>query len=83
MSENVHEASVITVYDQRKRRTTIWRIKWQGRVYQVTTHGYHYTLEQGSTLCHIFSVVAGSLLFRLKFNTRTLQWSVEETYDNC
>lgn len=82
MQETLHEkASVITVYDHTNGKTFPWRIKWRGRVYTVTQIGYHHTLEHGSTLHHIFSVVAGSLYFRLNLNTLTLIWQVEEVTD--
>jgi len=79
----MHErVSVITVYDHLKGTTIPWRVKWNGRVYQVSQLGLHHTREDGSTLHHIFSVVAGSLLLRLDLNTKTLVWTLEETTDN-
>lgn len=74
--------SVITVYDHTKSKAFPWRLKWRGRVYQISKIGYHHTRESGRTLYHIFSVSAGNLYFRLSLNTATLFWILEETYDD-
>lgn len=72
---HLHEkASFITVYDATKGSTVPWRIRWNGRVYSVTEVGFYHTHAESSTLYHIFSVVAGSLYFRLTFNTVSLLW---------
>lgn len=82
MQEHIQEdISVITVFDHTKRRVLPWRIKWNGRTYTITQIGLHYTLSEGNTLCHFFSVSDGSLCFRLKLNTRTLHWRLEEVSD--
>jgi hypothetical protein len=73
--------SVITVYDQIHNKAYPWRLKWRGRVYTVREVGYHHTRESGTTLCHIFSVTAGALFFRLKLDTSTLFWTAEEVLD--
>ncbi|MDQ5901196.1 MAG: hypothetical protein QG600_774 [Patescibacteria group bacterium] len=82
MQERIHEdVSVITVYDHTKRRVLPWRLKWHGRTYTITQIGLHYTLSEGSTLYHLFSVSDGSMFFRLKLNTQTLHWRLEEVSD--
>ena len=75
----MHERiSVITIYDHTKGTTVPYRIKWQGRVYTITKFGFHHTRKDGAVLCHIFSVLAGSMYFCLNLNTVTLSWSVEK-----
>lgn len=36
---------------------------------------------EGKTLHHIFSVSDGTIFFRLNFNTRAMQWRLEEVSD--
>lgn len=78
----MHErVSVITVYDHLKGTTLPWRVKWKGRVYQVSQLGLHHTRQDGNTLHHIFSVVASGLLLRLDLNSLTLVWHLTDTQD--
>jgi len=46
--------------------------------YQV---GLHHLYREGKVLFHIFSVVADTLFMRLRFDTDTLYWVLEETED--
>lgn len=54
-------------------------VLWKGRNHTVTKIGLHHLYRQGKTLYHIFSVVAGTLFMRLKFDTDSLHWTLEET----
>jgi hypothetical protein len=54
---------------------------WSGRSHNITKVGLHHLYRQGKTLYHIFSVVAGTLFMRLKFDTDTLCWTLEESED--
>jgi hypothetical protein len=54
---------------------------WKGRSHNVTQIGLHHLYRQGKTLYHIFSVVAGTLFMRLRFDTDTLYWILEEIED--
>lgn len=73
--------SVISSYNHRLRTVTPRKILWSGREYLVTKTGLHHTSRQGRTLFHIFSVVAGSVFFRLSLNTDNLFWNLEEISD--
>ena len=54
---------------------------WKGRSHTITQIGLHHLFREGQTLYHIFSVTAGTMFMRLKFNTDTLGWILEETED--
>jgi hypothetical protein len=54
-------------------------VLWKGRNHTVTKVGLHHLYRQGKTLYHIFSVVADTLFMRLKFDTDTLHWTLEES----
>ncbi len=56
-------------------------VVWKGRNHTVTQIGLHHTLREGRTLYHIFSAVSGTLFMRLKFDTDTLLWRLEEISD--
>ncbi len=54
---------------------------WKGRNYTVTKIGLHHYFRQGRTLYHIFSVLAGTIFMRLKLDTDSLLWKLEEISD--
>ena len=82
MREKINEkVSVLTIYNNIKRITLPYIIKWQGNNHKVTKIGYHHKQRQGRTLVHIFSVSNDSLAFRLNFNTDNLSWTLEEVSD--
>ena len=82
MTEQINEkVSVVTVYNREKKTVLPWRLKWQGRVYTISTLGYHHTQRVGRVLHHIFSVATGSMFFRLNLDTETLSWTLEEVSD--
>ncbi|MBI3619559.1 hypothetical protein HY214_00200 [Candidatus Roizmanbacteria bacterium] len=82
MNEAVNEkVSVVTIFNTEKGTVMPWKLRWRGRDYCVTRLGFHHTLRQGKTLLHIFSVTTHSLAFKLKLDTDTLHWTLEEVYD--
>lgn len=83
MSEIINEkVSVLTLYDRNKGQTTPCKIKWQGRVYKIKQLGLHYPVRQGRKLLHYFSVLTDdNTSFKLKHDTETLCWILEEVID--
>lgn len=56
-------------------------LKWQGNLLTVTKIGLHHTIYDGKVLIHVFCIVAGSLFFKLHFDTTALTWAVKEVSD--
>ena len=54
-------------------------VKWQGRIHRIEKLGLHHTYHEGKVLYHIFSVATKTLFMRLKLDTDTLNWVLEET----
>ena len=75
------KVSVVTVYDRVKGTVIPQKVKWQGRVYNITKVGYHHKVKQGKKLLHIFSVSTDSIAFRLSFDAENLHWLLEEVSD--
>jgi hypothetical protein len=73
--------SVILVYNRLHGTVLPKKLKWQGRVYTVSKLGFHHTVRQGRRLLHYFSVTDGNLDFRLRLDTETLHWTLEEVAD--
>jgi hypothetical protein len=73
--------SVEMVYDHRRRTITPRRIFWDGRIFRIARVGLHHTFREGRTLFHIFSVVSSDLSFRLRLDTDSLFWTLEEISD--
>ena len=81
MQEKIQErVSVVAVYD-REAGAMPRVIRWNGRLYQVTKLGYHHKVKQGQALQHIFSVATETLAFRLRHDTESLIWWLEEVSD--
>ena len=82
MQEKIREqVSVVAVYDRDKGTVMPRVIRWNGRLYQVTKLGYHHRVKQGQALQHIFSVATETLAFRLRHDTESLIWWLEEVSD--
>lgn len=73
--------SVQLVYDHRKHTVTPKKLLWDGREHWLTKVGLHHTYREGRTLYHIYSVSSDHLFFRLKLDTDTLFWTLEEIAD--
>ena len=73
--------SVEMVYDHRKHTCLPRKILWDGQVFPIIKLGLHHTFREGRELFHIFSVTAKQLSFRLKLDTTTLFWTLEEISD--
>jgi len=79
MTQLINESvSVDLLTNHIKRRVYPWIVRWQGRMYRITQVGLHYTIREGRTLFHIFSVTDGTTFFKLQFDTETLGWKLLE-----
>lgn len=82
MNEIINEpVSVILIYNAREQTVRPAKMLWRGREYLITKLGYHHKMKQGSSLLHIFSVATETTAFKLRMNTETLHWILEELYD--
>ncbi|MFH0864085.1 MAG: hypothetical protein V1858_03290 [Candidatus Gottesmanbacteria bacterium] len=82
MNEVINEkVSVVSIYDRATGLVKPFKIKWQGRIYKITTLGYHHKTKEGKKLLHIFSVCNETIAFRLKLDTENLHWTLEEVSD--
>jgi hypothetical protein len=57
------------------------KIKWRDRYYSMRQIGLVHPKREGRVLHHIFEGSDGTLMFRLDYNTETLQWTLEATSD--
>jgi len=73
--------SVQFVYDHRKHLVSPRQLLWDGQTFRIGQVGMHHTTREGRTLFHIFSVASQGLFFRLKLNTDSLFWTLEEIAD--
>ncbi|HSV95014.1 MAG TPA: hypothetical protein VLH94_03530 [Spirochaetia bacterium] len=73
--------SVQLIYNHRLRTVSPRQIFWDGKIIRIARVGMHHTIREGRTLFHIFSVTSQDLFFRLKLNTETLFWTLEEIAD--
>ena len=81
MNEVINEKiSVITIFYRQKGLTIPKKIRWQGRNYDIVKLTYHHKINEGRTIFHIFHVTDGNVDFRLKFDSNSLIWVLEEVY---
>lgn len=79
--ENINErVSIITVYNREKGTVMPFKMRWQGREYVMKKLAYHHKIREGRTILHIFHVTDGTSDFKLRLNTETLIWTLEEIY---
>jgi hypothetical protein len=82
MQEIINEkVSIVAVFDYAKKLFMPKKLKWQGKVYDIEKVGYHHRIREGRKLIHIFSVANKSTAFRLRFDTESLYWTLEEISD--
>ena len=82
MIQRVDEkVSIIFIYDHEKGLAKPFKMQWNKRTYSITKIGYHHKIREGKNLFHIYSVSNQNLAFRLKFDTDTLHWILEEISD--
>ncbi len=82
MHETINEkVSVITLYDRNKGIVQPIKVRWQGRVYQVSKVGYHHKTREGRVMIHVYSVVTETIAMRLELNTETMHWNLAEVSD--
>lgn len=82
ISQKISEVvSVSLSFDHSKNKVYPRWVVWNGRLYPVTRIGLHHTFRQGSTLYHVFSVIAKTLFMKLVLNTDNLHWQLEEISD--
>jgi hypothetical protein len=73
--------SVLSFFNHKKRVFEPLIIFWEGKKHKVQKVGYHHKVREGTTLFHIFSILCETLFFRLKLDTESLLWIVEEISD--
>lgn len=56
-------------------------VRWKNRIYKVEKVGLHYTFREGRVLYHIFSIITKTLFMKLRLDTETLKWRLEEVSD--
>lgn len=82
MSEIINEKiSVITSFNRENNSVMPKKMRWQGRDYIMKSVSYHHLVREGKKLLHIFHVTDGASDFRLKLDTESLHWTLEEVYD--
>ena len=82
MNTPINESvSVITLYDAKNKIVIPKKIKWQNREYIISKLAYHHKTRIGRNIIHIFHVTSDDIDFRLRLDTETLYWTLEEIYD--
>ncbi|OQA83126.1 MAG: hypothetical protein BWY29_00497 [Microgenomates group bacterium ADurb.Bin238] len=82
MVQRLNEPVSVTLFFNHQNHSIFPKtIIWHNHSYPITKLGLHHSYRLGSTLYHIFSVVSRSYFFRLKLDTSTLHWTLEELSD--
>lgn len=79
MTQKIHSlVSVESFFDHKNLIFLPKSVTWNNRIYNINKIGLHHTFQQGAILYHVFSVTTATLFLRLIFNTRNLNWHLEE-----
>ncbi|HWA51807.1 MAG TPA: hypothetical protein VG895_01985 [Patescibacteria group bacterium] len=70
--------SVVSYFDKNTLNFLPKTVIWNNRFYKINQIGLHHEYKKGDILYHIFSVTTDNLFLRLKFNTKSLNWFLEE-----
>ncbi len=82
MLEQLREKiSVITKYNEKTNATMPVKIHWRGREYVMKKLAYYHKTRHGRVVQHIFHTTDGNLDFRLRLDSDTLTWILEEITD--
>ncbi len=82
MNELINEQiSVMTKFDREKGTVMPIKIRWQGRDYLITKLAYYHKRREGRNIQHIFHVSNGTMDFKLRLDSETLHWTLEEATD--
>ena len=82
MLEIINEKiSVISKYDRMKGTVIPLKLHWQGKEFFIKKLSYYHRVRQGRNILHIFHVTDGNLDFRLRLDSETLHWTLEEISD--
>ncbi len=78
LSEVDELVDVVVVF----KKNLVWPklLKWNGRVYRIKNINMRHQTNDGSALIHYFSVSDDLNFFKLAFNTKSLQWRLEQVY---
>ena len=56
--------------------------KWRGRQIKLTKVNLIHRVKDGSVLCYLFSVSNDTSAYKLKFNAATMQWRLDQVYQD-
>lgn len=82
MVEPVNErVSVMMLYKADQGQVLPYALKWQNKVHRITRLGYHQKVRLSKGVHHIFFVSTDTLSFKLRLDTDSLSWTLEEISD--
>jgi hypothetical protein len=79
MFTEVNEIVEVAVVFKKNKAVPVL-MKWNGRDYKINKVNLIHEQYQGGTLVYCFSVSDTSNSFKLLFNTKNLQWVLEQVY---
>jgi hypothetical protein len=79
MTARINEqVSVVSVFNHHNGFVMPKKMRWQGRDYTMSQFAYHHRVREGRNIMHIFHVSDGEQDYRLRLDTETLHWTLEE-----
>lgn len=81
-TQSVNEkVTIISLFDVDKGSVMPVKMKWRGKIYRIHKLDYHNKFWDGRTRMHVYSVANDTMYFKLRLDTETLHWTLEEIYD--
>lgn len=81
MYETIDEPiKVLATFD--KGVITPHKFKWRSRTVPIDKVNLVHRVKDGSILCYLFSVSNATSAYKLKFNAATMQWKLDQVYQD-
>jgi hypothetical protein len=68
-------------FQPQKPRIGRFTLYWRRRQYIITRVNLYHNAMEGEVLMHYFSVTAGGKFFKLRFDSKRLQWFITSIYE--
>jgi len=81
MYETIDEPiKILATFD--KGVITPHKFQWRSRVIKINQINLIHRVKDGSILCYLFSVSNATASYKIKFNTATMLWRLDQVYQD-
>jgi hypothetical protein len=75
------EVEVVAVFSKGRKALVPKKVRWQGKVYDITECGVWNPRRKGREFHHFITAATNAICFYLDVNAETMRWTLLETSD--